>query len=160
MNTKKDQFGEYPASTVSSYNVSQRLQKNYEQLVRNAVADGASIDDAATNAGTLIERGASDETSPFYRQYNPNSGFYEYPNLYTKTAKETADSLDQADTVFAKKLASGQLQDVFSDPDMILTDVAFDQNIASMSRPGYTFPARVEMLGEKLKASPMEIMRS
>ena len=159
LNTKKDAFGQYPQSTVSSYNDSQRLQQNFEQLVRNAVADGASIDDAATNAGTMIERGAGDQNSPFYRQYNPNTGFYEYPNLYTKTAKEIADNLDQADTEFAKKLASGQLQDVFSDPNMILTDIAFDKNIADMPRPGYTFPARVEMLAEKLRASPMEIMQ-
>ena len=159
MNTKKDQFGEYPASTVSSYNDSQRLQQNFEQLVRSGVADGASIDDAATNAGRLIEQGHNDESSFFYRRYNPNTGFYEYPNLYTKTAKEIADNLDQADTEFAKRLASGQLQDVFSDPNMILTDVLFDQNVASMSRPGYAFPARVEVLAEKLKASPMEIMQ-
>ena len=159
LNTKKDAFGQYPASTISSYNDSQRLQENFEQLVRAGVADGASIDDAATNAGRLIEQGHGDENSPFYRQYNPNTGFYEYPKLYTKTAKEIADSLDQADTEFAKKLASGQLQDVFSDPNMILTDIAFDKNIADMTRSGYAFPARVEMLGEKLKASPMEIMQ-
>ena len=159
LNTKKDSFGQYPASTVSSYNDSQRLQKNFEQLVRNGVADGASIDDAATNAGRLIEQGHNNESSPFYRRYNPNTGFYEYPKLYTKTAREIADSLDQADTEFGKKLASGQLQDVFSDPNMILTDIAFDKNIADMARPGYAFPARVEMLGEKLKASPMEIMQ-
>ena len=159
LNTKKDSFGQYPASTVSSYNDSQRLQQNFEQLVRNGVADGASIDDAATNAGRLIEQGHNDESSPFYRRYNPNTGFYEYPQLYTKTAREIADSLDQADTEFGKKLASGQLQDVFSDPNMILTDIAFDKNIADMVRPGYAFPARVEMLAEKLKASPMEIMQ-
>jgi hypothetical protein len=159
LNSKKDAFGQYPASTVSSYNDSQRLQKNFEQLVRNGVADGASIDDAATNAGRLIEQGHNDENSPFYRRYNPNTGFYEYPQLYTKTAREIADSLDQADTEFGKKLASGQLQDVFSDPNMILTDIAFDKNIADMARPGYAFPARVEMLSEKLKASPMEIMQ-
>ena len=159
LNTKKDAFGQYPASTVSSYNDSQRLQENYEQLVRAGVADGASIDDASTNAGRLIEQGHSDESSPFYRRYNPNTGFYEYPNLYTKTAREIADTLDQADTEFRKKLASGQLQDVFSDPNMILTDIAFDKNVADMVRPGYTFPARVEMLAEKLKASPMEIMQ-
>ena len=159
LNSKKDSFGQYPASTVSSYNDSQRLQQNFEQLVRNGVADGATIDDAATNAGRLIEQGHGDENSPFYRQYNPNTGFYEYPKLYTKTAREIADSLDQADTEFGKKLASGQLQDVFSDPNMILTDIAFDKNIADMARPGYAFPARVEMLAEKLKASPMEIMQ-
>tara|TARA_Y100000004_G_scaffold138576_1_gene157206 strand:+ start:828 stop:3533 length:2706 start_codon:yes stop_codon:yes gene_type:complete len=159
LNTKKDAFGQYPASTVSSYNDSQRLQENFEQLVRNGVADGASIDDAATNAGRFIEQGHNDESSPFYRRYNPNTGFYEYPQLYTKTAREIADNLDQADTEFGKKLASGQLQDVFSDPNMILTDIAFDKNIADMARPGYTFPARVEMLSEKFKASPMEIMQ-
>jgi soluble lytic murein transglycosylase-like protein len=159
LNTKKDAFGQYPASTTGSYNDSQRLQENFEQLVRRGVADGASIDDAATNAGRLIEQGHGDESSPFYRQYNPNTGFYEYPQLYTKTAREIADSLDQADTEFAKAVASGQIQDIFADPNMILTDVLFDQNVASMSRPGYAFPARVEMLAEKLKASPMEIMQ-
>ncbi len=159
MHTQKDQFGQYPQDSISSYNDSQKLQETYEQLVRNGVADGASIDDAATAAGNTIQNGFKDQNSPFYRSYNPNTGFYEFANLQEKTAKEIADSLDQADTEFAKKLASGQLQDVFSDPNMILTDVLFDQNVASMSRPGYAFPARVEMLAEKLKASPMEIMQ-
>lgn len=159
MHTQKDQFGQYPQDSISSYNDSQKLQETYEQLVRNGVADGASIDDAATAAGNAIQSGFKDQGSPFYRSYNPNTGFYEFANLQEKTAKEIADSLDQADTGFAKKLASGQLQDVFSDPNMILTDVLFDQNVASMSRPGYAFPARVEMLAEKLKASPMEIMQ-
>jgi hypothetical protein len=159
MNAKRDQFGQYPTSTTGSYNDSQKLQQSFEQLVRAGVADGASIDDAATNAGRLIEQGHSDENSPFYRQYNPNTGFYEYPKLYTKTARQIAEHLDQVDDQFRRNLENGKIDDLFSDPNMILTDVAFDQNIASMTRPGYTFPARVDMIAERTKASHMEIMQ-
>ena len=81
LNTKKDQYGNYPQSTVQSDDDSKKLQESYKQLVRAGVADGASIDDAASSAGRLIEQGHKDESSPFYRQYNPNTGFYEYPNL-------------------------------------------------------------------------------
>jgi hypothetical protein len=159
LNTKKDQYGNYPQSTVQSDDDSKKLQESYKQLVRAAVADGASIDDAASSAGRLIEQGHKDESSPFYRQYNPNTGFYEYPNLYTKTARQIAEHLDQADDQFRINLEKGKVNDLFSDPNMILTDVAFDQNIASMARPGYTFPARVDMIAERTKASHMEIMQ-
>ena len=86
---------------------------------------------------------------------------YEFTKLYTKTPKEIAEDLDQADSDFLKRLDGGQIQDVFSDPDMILTDAQFDANIASMSRPGYTFPARVHMLVQTghIKGSHMEIMQ-
>jgi hypothetical protein len=159
MNTKRDQHGDYPQSTVQSDDDSKKLQESYKQLVRAAVADGASIDDAASSAGRLIEQGHKDESSPFYRQYNPNTGFYEYPNLYTKTARQIAEHLDQVDDQFRRNLENGKVNDLFSDPNMILTDVAFDQNIASMARPGYTFPARVDMIAERTKASHMEIMQ-
>jgi hypothetical protein len=108
-----------------------------------------------------IESGFTDPNSPFYRVYNPNTAQYEFTKLYTKTPKEIAEDIDQADTAFLKALDSGQIQDVFSDPDMILTDAQFDANVASMSRPGYTFPARVHMLVKTghIKGSHMEIMQ-
>ena len=157
----QDQRGNYPDPHGDAIKATAALQDAYKQLVQRAVADGASIKDAGYSAIKAIESGFTDPTSPFHRVFNPTTAQYEFTKLYTKTAKEIAESLDQADTAFLKKLDSGQIQDVFSDPDMILTDAQFDANIASMTRPGYTFPARVEMLVKTghIKGSHMEIMQ-
>ena len=139
----------------------QKLCKTLKELVGRAVADGASIKDASYSAMKAIESGFTDQNSPFHRVYNPNTAQYEFTKLYTKTPKEIAEAIDEADTDFLKRLDSGNILDVFSDPDMILTDAQFDANVAGMSRPGYTFPARVEMLVKTghLKGSHMEIMQ-
>jgi len=158
---KQDLGGNYPEPNADAIRATEALQDAYKELVGRAVADGASIKDAGYAAMKSIESGFTDPNSPFYRVYNPNTAQYEFTKLYTKTPKEIAESLDQADTDFLKRLDSGQIQDVFSDPDMILTDAQWDANVASMSRPGYTFPARVEMLVQTghIKGSHMEIMQ-
>ena len=158
---KQDLGGNYPEPNADAIRATEALQDAYKELVGRAVADGASIKDAGYSAMKAIESGFNDPNSPFYRQYNANTAQYEFTKLYTKTPKEIAESLDQADTDFLKRLDSGKIQDVFSDPDMILTDAQFDANVASMSRPGYTFPARVHMLVQTghLKGSHMEIMQ-
>ena len=163
MNTAKDQVtGQYPQDTVSSYNDSKKLQESFEQLVKNGVADGASIDDASTAAGNIIQRGFKDESSPFYRSYNPNTGFYEFPKLYEKTPKEIADSLDQADKQFAKNLAAGKIQDMFSEPDIVLTNDQYKQQVAGLSRPGFAFHPRIDMIVQSglIKGSHMEILQA
>ena len=158
---KQDLGGNYPEPNADAIRATGVLQDAYTELVKRAVADGATIKDAGYSSMKTIESGFNDPNSPFYRVYNPNTAQYEFTKLYTKTPKEIAESLDQADTDFLKRLDSGQVQDVFSDPDMILTDAQFDANVASMSRPGYTFPARVEMLVKTghIKGSHMEIMQ-
>ena len=158
---KQDLGGNYPEPNADAIRATEALQDAYKELVGRAVADGASIKDAGYAAMKSIESGFTDPNSPFFRVYNPNTAQYEFTKLYTKTPKEIAESLEQADEDFLKALDSGRIQDVFSDPDMILTDAQFDANVASMSRPGYTFPARVEMLVQTghLKGSHMEIMQ-
>ena len=158
---KQELGGNYPEPNADAIRATEALQDTYKELVGRAVADGASIKDAGYSAMKAIESGFNDPNSPFYRQYNTNTAQYEFTKLYTKTPKEIAESIDQADTDFLKRLDNGQIQDVFSDPDMILTDAQFDANVASMSRPGYTFPARVHMLVQTghLKGSHMEIMQ-
>ena len=158
---KQDLGGNYPEPNADAIRATGRLQDAYRELAARAVADGASIKDAGYSSIKAIESGFTDPNSPFHRVYNPNTAQYEFTKLYTKTPKEIAESLDQADTDFLKRLDSGQIQDVFSDPDMILTDAQWDANVASMSRPGYTFPARVHMLVQTghLKGSHMEIMQ-
>jgi hypothetical protein len=153
--------GNYPDPHGDAIKATAALQDAYKELVKRAVADGASIKDAGYSAIKAIESGFNDPNSPFHRVFNPNTAQYEFRKLYTKTPKEIAESLDQADSDFLERLDSGKIQDVFSDPDMILTDAQFDANVASMSRPGYTFPARVEMLVQTghLKGSHMEIMQ-
>ena len=159
LNSQKDQFGNYPEDNISSYNNSKELQEGFEELVKNAVANGSSVQDAATAAGRVIEGGFKDPASPYYRQYNPNTGFYEFPNLYTKTAKEAADELIQANTAFAKNLASGNVQDVFSDPNMILSDTQFDQELVRMAKPGYNFHPRLSLVAERIKGTEMEVLQ-
>ena len=158
---KQDLGGNYPEPNADAIRATGALQDAYEQLVKRAVADGATIKDAGYSSLKAIESGFNDPNSPFHRVYNPNTAQYEFTKLYTKTPKEIAEALDKADTDFLKRLDSGKIQDVFSDPDMILTDAQFDANVASMSRPGYTFPARVHMLVQTghLKGSHMEIMQ-
>jgi len=158
---KQDLGGNYPEPNADAIRATEALQDAYKELVGRAVADGATIKDAGYSAMKTIESGFNDPNSPFYRQYNANTAQYEFTKLYTKTPKEIAEALDQADTDFLKRLDSGQIQDVFSDPDMILTDAQWDANVASMSRPGYTFPPRVHMLVQTgyLKGSHMEIMQ-
>ena len=158
---KQNMDGNYPDPNADAIRATGALQDAYRELVKRAVADGATIKDAGYSSMKTIESGFNDPNSPFYRVYNPNTAQYEFTKLYTKTPKEIAEDLDQADTDFLKRLDSGQIQDVFSDPDMILTDAQFDANVASMSRPGYTFPARVHMLVQTghIKGSHMEIMQ-
>ena len=157
----QDLGGNYPEPNADAIRATGALRDAYRELVKRAVADGAAIKDAGYSSMKTIESGFTDPNSPFYRVYNPNTAQYEFKKLYTKTPKEIAEDLDQADTDFLKRLDNGQIQDVFSDPDMILTDAQWDANVASMSRPGYTFPARVEMLVQTghLKGSHMEIMQ-
>ena len=158
---KQDLGGNYPEPNADAIRATGALQDAYKELVGRAVADGASIKDAGYSAMKAIESGFTDANSPFHRVYNPNTAQYEFTKLYTKTPKEIAEALDEADTDFLKRLDSGKILDVFSDPDMILTDAQFDANVASMSRPGYTFPARVHMLVQTghIKGSHMEIMQ-
>jgi len=159
LNSQKDQFGNYPEDNISSYNNSKALQKNFKELVKNAVANGSSVQDAATSAGMMIQSGFKDAGSVYYRQYNPTTGFYEFPNLYTKTAKEAADELIQADTEFARNLASGKVQDVFSDSNMILTDTQFDQELVRMAKPGYNFHTKLSLVAERINGSEMEVLQ-
>jgi hypothetical protein len=158
---KQDLGGNYPEPNADAIRATGALQDAYKEMVARAVADGATIKDAGYSSMKAIESGFNDPNSPFHRVYNPNTAQYEFAKLYTKSPKEIAESLDQADSDFLKRLDSGKIQDVFSDPDMILTDAQFDANVASMSRPGYTFPARVHMLVQTghLKGSHMEIMQ-
>lgn len=161
MPAKKDKYGDYPQDSVSSYNDSKALTQSYKELVRNGVADGSNIDDAATNAGKAIQSGFKDPKSPFYREYNPTTGFYEFPNLYQKTAKEIADTLDQADEIFAKHLASGKIQNMFSDPNIIITDAQYEQQVADMNSPGFIFHPRIDMIVQSgfIKGSHMDILQ-
>ena len=158
---KQDLGGNYPEPNADAIRATEALQDAYKELVKRAVADGATIKDAGYSSMKVIESGFTDPNSPFHRVYNPNTAQYEFTKLYTKTPKEIAESLDQADTDFLKRLDSGKILDVFSDPDMILTDAQWDANVASMSSPGYTYPARVHMLVQTgyFKGSHMEVMQ-
>lgn len=159
LNSKKDQFGNYPEDNISSYNNSKRLQEGFRELVKNGVANGSSVEDSSTAAGKIIESGFKDPASPYYRQYNPTTGFYEFPNLYTKTAKETADELIQANTAFAKNLASGNVQNLFSDPNVIFTDAEFDQELVRMAKPGYNYHTKLSLVAERINGTEMEALQ-
>ena len=158
---KQDLGGNYPEPNADAIRATGALRDAYTELTKRGVADGALIKDASYSAMKAIESGFNDPNSPFYRQYNANTAQYEFTKLYTKTPKEIAEALDEADTDFLKRLDSGKIQDVFSDPDMILTDAQWDANVASMSRPGYTYPARVDILIKTghIDGSHMEVMQ-
>ena len=136
-----------------------KLQEAFKQLVERGVADGASIKDAAYTASKTIEEGFKVQGGTFQRVYNPTTGFYEFPNLYEKTAREIAIAEDEANTAFLKNLDKGTPKNIFSNPNMIFTDAQFDQELVKMARPGYNFHPKLSILAKRIKGSEMEILQ-
>lgn len=141
----------YPEPNASANKATAALQEAYTELVKRAVADGASIKDAAYTSLKAIENGFGNEESFFYRVYNPNTLSYDFPKLYTKTPEEIAETIDQADTQFLKNLDAGHnktklKQTMLAQPEIVLTSDQYDQQIVDMQSPGFTFHPRIDML--------------
>ena len=150
---------ENPQLDSDSIRAAGKLQEAFKQLVERGVADGASIKDAAYTANKTIEEGFKVKGGTFQRIYNPTTGFYEFPYLYEKTAKEIAIAEDEANTAFLKNLDKGTPKNIFSDPNMIFTDAQFDQELVKMARPGYNFHPKLSILAKRIKGSEMEILQ-
>lgn len=148
---KQDLGGNYPEPNADAIRATEALQDAYRELVERGVADGASIKDASYSAMKAIESGFNDPNSSFYRQYNANTAQYEFTKLYSKTPKEIAEDIDQADTQFLKNLDAGHnktklKQSMFAQPEIVLTSSQYDQQIVDMESPGFTFHPRIDML--------------
>ena len=157
--------GGLSTDTATSYIASGKLGKIYDADVQARVANGESIEQASRNSSTFISdqitRDANNPDGTYYREYNAALGVYEYPNLIDADVISIVEKTTTEKTMFAEKINSGDVNDLFKpeNKDKVMTDIDFNANVASMLKPGYTYPARVQMVADKTGESPFSIMQ-
>ena len=157
--------GGLSTDTATSYIASGKLGKIYDADVQARVANGESIEQASRNSSTSISdqitRDANNTDGTYYREYNAALGVYEYPNLIDADVISIVEKTTTEKTIFAEKINSGDVNDLFKpeNKDKVMTDIDFNANVTSMLKPGYTYPARVQMVADKTGESPFSIMQ-
>jgi len=157
--------GGLSTDTATSYIASGKLGKIYDADVQARVANGESIEQASRNSSKFISdqitKDANNPDGTYYRAYNAALGVYEYPNLIDKNVISIVEKTTTEKTLFSEKINSGDVNDLFKpeNKDKVMTDIDFNANVASMLKPGYTFPARVQMVADKTGESPFSIMQ-
>lgn len=157
--------GGLSTDTATSYQASKKLGKIYDADVQARVANGESIEQASRNSSTSISdqitKDANNTDGTYYREYNAALGVYEYPNLIDADLISIVEKTTTEKTMFAEKINSGDVNDLFKpeNKDKVMTDIDFNANVASMLKPGYTYPARVQMVADKTGESPFSIMQ-
>ena len=155
--------GGLSTDTPTSYIASNKLGKIYDGLVRQEVANGASIEAASATASQAIAANittdAGNPDGTYHRVYNAALGVYEYPNLLDQEVVSIVEKSTTDKTLFAEKLNAGDVSGLFDKKDTVMTDADFNASIAAMQKPGFEFPARVQMVAEKTGSSPFTIMQ-
>jgi hypothetical protein len=136
---------QFPQDSSHTLHASRILGREFDNLVSNLATqyggDQAAIEKASVEAAGILEgKLAADATKPdgrYYREYNPITGLFTFPNLKdgnltpSQEAKETAIQFQEA-------INKGRRKDLINTKFGVLTEAELNKELENFNKPGYT----------------------
>jgi|14_taG_2_1085336.scaffolds.fasta_scaffold01041_2 hypothetical protein len=151
----------FPKDSASSTKAARVLTREFDALVKkNAAAVGVAqaSDDAAAEIEERIAKHSTDKEAKYYRDYNPLTGLYDFPNLgkdekltASEAAKEQAQQVQDA-------LNDGRQQEIINKKYGVLTQTELETEIKNINKPGYVPNVKLFLASKGLSGGVLSLL--
>lgn len=136
---------QFPQDSSHTLHASRILGREFDNLVSDLATkyggDQAAIEKASVEAAGILEgKLAADAIKPdqrYYREYNPITGLFTFPNLKDENLTPSQEAKEAA-IQFQEAINKGRRKDLINTKFGVLTEAELTKELENFNKPGYT----------------------
>lgn len=136
---------QFPQDSSHTLHASRILGREFDTLVKDLATDyggdQAAIEKASVEAAGILEgKLAADAIKPdgrYYREYNPITGLFTFPNLKDENLTPSQEAKEAA-IQFQEAIKQGRRKDLINTKFGVLTEAELNKELENFNKPGYT----------------------
>jgi hypothetical protein len=157
---------QFPQDSSHTLHASRILGREFDALVKDLATkyggDQAAIEKASVEAAGILEgKLAKDATKPdgrYYREYNPITGLFTFPNLKDQNLTPSQEAKEAA-IQFQDALKAGKRKQLINTKFGVLTEAELTKELENFNKPGYVPNVKLVLASEGVEGGMPAVLR-